>query len=272
MRAPRRFASTEFSDAPSEGTFRLYSSLTIRSDLPGDRAIGKTTSVKRRAGSDIPVRVGACIAVTLLHLPFIVAKRARERPAANEDALLVRFIDDKSSITEPARSLERPVPPKAAVSQRPPARSASAEEADIASPIQHRPSVDWYSESAAASAAAIDAIVREESYRHLGPYEKRFQIVEPKPPTPLFEQPKRKSGDIAPNPMGYDSVWYNEYCFTQLEQPVIPALPRGPGDGVLDTPFTCLFPMGASAPRGDLFEHLKKKWHKAPLPGEKAPE
>lgn len=250
----------------------MHSSLTIRSDLPGDRAIGTTTSVKRRGESDIAVRIGACIAVTLLHLPFIVAKRVRERPAASEDALLVRFIHARPSTPEPDRPLERASLPNVTVLQRHSQPPGSPAESEIASSTERHPRVDWYSESAAASAATIDSIVREESYRHLGPYEKRFQIVEPKPPVPLFEEPKRKNGDIAPNPMGYDSVWHNDYCFTQLEGPLIPALPRGPGDRLTGTPFKCLFPIGTPEPRGDLFEHLKKKRDKAPLPGEKRPE
>lgn len=224
-----------------------------------------TIAVKQRSGPETSVRVGALVAVTLLHLPFILAKRSRERPPTSDASLLVRFIAASPAILEPVslvepQSEERTISPRERVASR--ARIAPLP----ATTPSEQPRIDWYSESAEASEAAIAAIVREESYRSLGPREKRFQIVEPKAPPPLFEEPKHRSGDIAPNPMGYESVWYNEHCFTQLEQPVIPHLPRVGGPGV--NAVNCMWPMGKREPRGDLFEHLKKNRDKAPLPGE----
>jgi hypothetical protein len=227
--------------------------------------------VKQRSSPDATVRIGALVAVTLLHLPFIVAKRSRERPPTHDVSLLVRFIAATPHEIEPQHRLdERELPQKTTTPKQSPRQRASDVSSSSEPATPEGSHIDWYSESANASRAAIDSIMREESYRSLGPREKRFQIVEPKPPPPLFEEPKHRSGDIAPNPMGYDSVWHNHRCFTQLEQPIIPHLPAAPGDTSSVNPVKCFWPLGTPEPRGDLFEHLKRKRDKAPLPGETA--
>jgi hypothetical protein len=216
------------------------------------------------------IRVGALVAVTLLHLPLIIATRSRESLARDSDALIVRFIPERTSEAPASRPMPALVPiqpDRTRIRRDDDAGITREPSAPISIPSGN---LDWYQESANAAQAAIDAIIREEAYRSVGPREKRHQIMEPKPPPSLFgPPPKHRAGDIAENPMGYDSVWHNEHCFTQLKQPTIPNLPRSPGDTVETNPMTCLFPMGPREPRGDLFEHLKRKRDKAPLPGEK---
>jgi hypothetical protein len=223
--------------------------------------------VSERLAPDRAIRVGALIAVTLLHLPLIIATRSRESPAKHSDVLIVRFIPQRTSEASANRPVPAPVsiqPDRTRVRRSEDAGITQVPSAPIAIP---RSNVDWHQESASAAQAAIDAIIREEAYRSLGPREKRHQMIEPKPPpSPFGPPPKHRAGDIAENPMGYDSVWHNENCFTQLKQPTIPNLPRSGGSE--PNPVKCLFPMGGARARGDLFEHLKRKRDKAPLPGE----
>ncbi len=227
--------------------------------------------VAERTTGDTSTRVGAFVAAALLHLPLILATSSRERPESTARSLRVRFIAQASDVAMTQRATPviediQPTTRRASAPRSPPM--------DMDPPVPTPPNLiertDWYLQSELASKAAIDGIIREEAYRSIGPREKRHQIVEPKPPPPLFREPKHRPGDIAPNAMDLNSVWHSEHCFTQLERPTIPYLPKGPGDLSGTNPVKCMFPLGKAEPRGDLFEHLKKERDKAPLPGESA--
>lgn len=223
--------------------------------------------MRARITGDRAVRVGALVAVAVLHLPVMLATSSRERVEPSARALRIRFIASTPRNDHPAKEdvqVHEEIGTSARVSAL---RAVPEARADVPAPST-APRTDWYLQSEIASQAAIDAIIRDEAYRALGPREKRHQIVEPKPPPPLFEEPKYRAGDIAPNPMGLDSVWHSNRCFTQLEQPLIPYLPRGPGELSSVNQVKCLFALGKEEARGDLFEHLKKERDKAPLPGE----
>ena len=208
----------------------------------------------RNLAPDPSVRLVAFVAAALLHLPLFLATDSRTLPQSNDDALLVRFIAERAPVRL-AEPMPRALPGSSAIRAAPPAEAISS--VPPASAGDSPPPVDWEISGAISAEAAIDAIIRDEAYRTLGPKEKQHQIVEPEPPRSIFEEPKRRYGDVAKNALGYDSVWHNEHCYTQLEEPVSARPSATVGDV---NPVVCVMPIGKKEPRGDLFEHLKRTY------------
>lgn len=208
----------------------------------------------RSLSPDPSVRFVAFIAAALLHLPLLLTTDPRERPSSNQDAMRVSFIAERAP--EPiAEPLPRTMDDPSAIRSWPAAEASSP--IPPIRPEDLRPPADWEISGAISAQRAIDAIIRDEAYRSLGPREKKHQIIEPEQPRPIFDEPKRRYGEVAKNALGYDSVWHNEHCYTQLEEPVS-ARPSASIDGV--NPMTCVMSIGKGEPRGDLFEHLKKTY------------
>lgn len=208
----------------------------------------------KRVAPDTSVRLVAFIAAAALHVPLFIAWDIRNKPISNADTIRVRWIAEQEPLElqgSAAPALASSATPQAALrTEAAPSRPRVPPEGIS------RPPVDWEISGAIAAEAAIDAIVRDEAYRPLGPREKKHQIVEPEAPRSIFEEPKRRYGDIAPNALDKTSVWHNEHCYTQLEEPVS----ARPSSVNPLNPVVCVIPIGKKEPRGDLFEHLKKAY------------
>ena len=105
---------------------------------------------------------------------------------------------------------------------------------------------------AIAAQAAVGAQIQAESYRSLGPQQRR--PTAPDIETSVFQTPKHRFGDAEIDPMNYDIVWLNDRCFIELGKPVTPrADARIPGVNIPK----CMWSIGEKPARGDLFDHLK---------------
>lgn len=203
------------------------------------------------------MRCAAVLIVTILHaLLLLLIWKSRQLLLVHE-ASADRFIEwiridppldnpVPSSPPEPdliARErtieLQQPLPP--------PASTASATES--LPPRQ----IDWSAHGAYAAKKAVEGSVSE-PYRNFGP---RKQGPPPEPGAPaLFEEEEEKFGKEGTDIHGDPVVWLSKHCYQELEKTVQTAR-----DWVDPRPrlTQCMFNLGSPEPRGDLFEHLKKK-------------
>jgi hypothetical protein len=160
---------------------------------------------------------------------------------------------------QPTRASVRPDEPSPAIPvPRRPAISTST--SPPVAPIEREPSerrdVDWRREKDLAVDAAVAGIVRNEGYRALGPRESTGLREEELPASPFEPPPQHKFGDTGENALGDTVVWHSKSCYTVLE----PAFNTQGQHGVKrDGQFMCIMPVGKEEPRGDLFEHIRKR-------------
>lgn len=114
--------------------------------------------------------------------------------------------------------------------------------------------VDWYGDAH----ATADALGRSPELRRFGPGPGRERKLKsaPEGPPPLFEQPLPRVGTTVTTAQGETILWVSDYCYISLSSTslTMQAIHEG-RRGVR----TCIIPVGKREPRGDLFDHLKKK-------------
>jgi hypothetical protein len=161
-----------------------------------------------------------------------------------------RFIEHSVTHSMPLVTTDRRTPQRAPRDEEMPPLQQSIRPTQ---PIQSEamPPVDWHASGEQSVDAAVASIIRDESYRPLGPQEKRSYELPPVPS--LFREPKHKFGDVDEDPMGRTAVWHSERCYTTLEEPITP---RASADIPGVNPMKCLWLR--KKPRGDLFDHLRR--------------
>lgn len=160
-----------------------------------------------------------------------------------------RFIEPSMTRSTPLVTHDRSTPQRAPRDQEIPSQQPSSQPTQ---PTQSdAPPVDWRTSGEQSVTAAVASIIRDESYRPLGPHEKRSYELPPVPS--LFREPKHQFGDVDEDPMGRTAVWHNERCYTTLEEPVTP---RASADIPGVNPMKCLWLR--KKPRGNLFDHLRR--------------
>jgi hypothetical protein len=199
----------------------------------------------------LSIRAAALLVAVALHASLFLLVDSRKRRPTIETLPTLRFYEallpDQTILIAPkvetnSNAIEEALEIPTLEPQHAPVERASA-------PAP----VDWAEEGELAAGSAISSIIREEGYRVIGPRKPSAPGANESPPS-IFTEPKHKFGDIERDPFGYDRVWHNERCFTDIGQPVS-ARPDARIGNVNSR--KCLRPLGKKKPRGDLFEHLK---------------
>lgn len=194
-------------------------------------------------------RAGAFSIVMLLHVAVLTFTWQRLAPERKEQRALT-WIDIQARPDEPRADSERSAPAREHDLTVHPAPRAAVEPAPPTIPA---PPIDWRATMEAAASSAAEEIIRQESYRALGPTERGES--ESSAPGSIFERPRRQAGDIDEEP-GRALIWHNERCYTELKFPTI----KDPNAIVgASNPPKCMYPIGSRRPRSDLFEDLKRE-------------
>lgn len=125
------------------------------------------------------------------------------------------------------------------------------------------PRQDWEEQARVVAEAITRRAEAESQRRSFGFPRRREQGGEPEEPG-VFEKPPGKAGLIEEFEDGTVRQWVSDWCYRDFlrEGPTVPDLiPKV-------VPVTC---KRRGRPRGDLFEHLKPDYLRAPLPGETKP-
>jgi hypothetical protein len=196
-------------------------------------------------------RTVAFIAAVLSHVPLLYILRVEPRHRAKASPTMqARFIELRVTLL-PLPAIEPPSRETTATrdSTRPPERRVDQ---PTQSTQGEAPPIDWRASGEKSVNTAIASIIRDESYRPLGPQEKKPSYELPPAPS-IFRQPKHQLGDVGEDPMGRTAVWHSEHCYTVLEEPITPR-PSADIPGV--NPMKCLWPR--KKPRDHLFDHLRR--------------
>ncbi|MGH8176143.1 MAG: hypothetical protein ACREV5_07790 [Steroidobacter sp.] len=202
-----------------------------------------------RSLDGLSVRAVALVAAVLLHAPLLFVGQLRQKPHEQSRAIEVRLDLDQTRVRTPEE-----------IPSSSPAR-ATSNTARVRLPSQDptpesrtAPPVDWQASGALSAQSTVDSLIRNEGYRDLGP-RRAPPFTEPASPPSVFEEPKHRYGEVERDPAGYDRVWHNERCYTELGSPVSARPTARIGNVVVPK---CMMSFGKKAPRGDLFEHLKR--------------
>jgi len=186
------------------------------------------------------------LAVILLHAPLLLVSVGPRRSLVRGSPADVVWLQ----LNEPERRVT-PLPSQAPQTT-PRAVSAAPPQADDVQPLTIRASrlpVDWDANAELAAQAAIDAVMREESYRSFG-FPRKHELPEEEEPPSIFEEPGHEFGQEGVDAFGKPVVWLNKRCYQELEK----------SDDPLRSPRTmCTWGVGKREPRGDLFDHIKKR-------------
>jgi hypothetical protein len=178
---------------------------------------------------------------------------AIERRPERKDQRFLTWIDIEPEPDAPPAPLERNAPAREEDFTVPPLPAPAP--LGPASPAISAPPIDWRESMEAAAGSAATGIIRQESYRSLGPIERGKSGASPS--KSIFEQPRRKAGDIDhDSEQGRTLIWHDEQCYTELKFPTLKdpnALVGAPN------PPKCMVPMGKRPARGDLFDDLQER-------------
>jgi len=118
----------------------------------------------------------------------------------------------------------------------------------------------WRAAGTLAARSAVEAALAAKRYRHFG-----F----PAPPEPeeapapsIFEKSAHEPGTTGEDVMGNPVVWLSDHCYQPLanSKPVKTAPDLGqPTTGQDGAQWKCSWGVGKRKPRGDLFDHLKRR-------------
>jgi hypothetical protein len=233
-------------------------------------------------GPDRYARLVALIVAVLLHLTIISilnnASLNRSDAGSPEQSMVWLRLDQVVERLYPAvpRSTEAPPVPAQTIEARVKARSPSSaasvqKEFSIARDAQPAMSpMKWRAAGTLAAQSAVEADLAAKRYRHFG-----F----PAPPEPqeapapsIFEKSAHELGTTDEDVMGNPVVWLSDHCFQPLanSKPVKTApdlgLPTAAkavpnmGQPKVELPlWKCSWGIGKREPRGDLFDHLKRR-------------
>lgn len=199
---------------------------------------------------DFTVRAAALAVAVAVQAPLLWLGYSREPPPLHTDTMIVRFVADET--------LARRSQPETAELASDTASPLAAPSA----PLEDRPSVsappapsppDWRRSGALSARSSVDAIIRDEGYRALGP-RKPPSFREPAPPPSIHEAPKHSFGDAEMDPLNRDVVWLSENCYFEFGKFITPRVTADIGNVVIPK---CRL-SGGKEPRGDLFDHLKR--------------
>ncbi len=109
--------------------------------------------------------------------------------------------------------------------------------------------MDWDANAELAARSAIDAVVREEGYRSFGFPRQRELPGEEELPS-IFEEPRHEFGEAGVDAFGKPVVWLGGGCYQELDKS---------DDPLRDRRTMCVLGVGKREPRGDLFDHIKKR-------------
>ena len=186
------------------------------------------------------------LAVILLHAPLLLVSVGPRRSLVRGSPADVVWLQ----LTEPERRV-KPLPLQAPQTT-PRAVSAAPPRTEDIQPLTIRASrvpVDWDANADLAARSAIDAVVREESYRSFGFPRKRELPGEEEPPS-IFEEPGHEFGEEGIDAFGKPVVWLSKRCYQELDRS---------DDPLRDRRTMCILGVGKREPRGDLFDHIKKR-------------
>lgn len=190
--------------------------------------------------------MAALLAVILLHVPLVFVSIGPRRSLVQRPAADVVWLQ----LNEPERRIT-PLPSTSAQTA-PRAAGAPSPQTEDVQPLTVKASripVDWHAATELAARSAIDAVVREESYRSFG-FPRKHELLEEEEPPSIFEEPGHEFGQEGVDAFGKPVVWLNKRCYQELEK----------SDDPLRSPRTmCTWGVGKREPRGDLFDHLKKR-------------
>ena len=204
----------------------------------------------RRVSLDATGRPALLIVLAALHAGLFVLPWHVRVPRHDDGRVLVWVQPTRSSVRR------EPPPPIPTPGKRAPSISPSTPVAPIELEPIVRKEVDWSREKDLAVDDAVAGIIRNEGYRAPGPREPSGLREERLPAAPFEPRPQHKLGDTGENALGDTVVWHSKSCYTVLE----PAFNTFGQQGVKrDGQFMCIMPVGKEEPRGDLFDHLKKK-------------
>lgn len=196
-------------------------------------------------------RVVAFSIVVLLHVVvFIVSWQHRAPERENQHYLTWIDIEPQPDVRPPEPEHDTSAREEDSV-----VRASRVPTLDPISPAISAPSINWRASMEASANAAAAEIIRGEGYRPLGPIERGPPGSSPS--ESIFEQPRRKAGDIDHDPVqGRTLVWHNEHCYTELKFPTL----KDPNALVgASNPPKCMYPIGKRKPRDDLFDDIKAR-------------
>lgn len=188
--------------------------------------------------------IGAHLSV--LFIPSVDHKEASRDWGPSSSLLLIPLLlPEERLLREPSVKL----PPTAVTSPRQPSLAPLQLSSEgLTSELATSELPDW---RASGAAAAADAASKE--YRALGPVPAAPKIK--MPPSPFKEKPRHEAGELDVDAARNPILWLNGFCYLRPEN----------REAAVDDPFAkvpmtfCNFAIGKRAPRGDLFDHLRKK-------------
>jgi hypothetical protein len=218
------------------------------------------------------VRLVALIVAVLLHLAIIAilsnASRNQSGTDSADQSMVWLRLDQVIERLYPAvpRSTEESPVPARTTDPRVEARLPAS-----ASSVQNKPSIaedaqpamsplKWRAAGTLAAQSAVEAGLAAKRYRHFGfpaPPE-----PEEAPPPSVFEKSAHEWGTTGEDVMGNPVVWLSDHCYQPLvnSKPVKTAPDLGqPTTGQDGAQWKCSWGVGKRKPRGDLFDHLKRR-------------
>lgn len=199
-------------------------------------------------------RIGILAVVVILHVIVITFRWSRPPLFTKESSALTLIDVERQLVTPPTRW--KPPEPIALPARDQVFTPPSLPDLTIApeSTAISVPPIHWRESMDAAARAVTEKELREQGYRALGPRERRSDKTSS--PGSVFEQPRRKAGDIDADPSGNALIWNNESCYTELKFPTIKDQ-----NGIVGAPNPpkCMAPAGKRPARGDLFEEIERR-------------